>query len=219
MRHGRVNDRFSRGPRLPRWVRWVALVATAGWATLSHAQPIDLAPLLQVETDPSRGLSAGFSDYDALVIGGIQQWNGQPRTDGVVDLVKQTYDSELDGAHRWFVDATVTLFDSAAHAARDIDSSCYPYARGGAAGGGVRARKGVYCVSPVTLMRTDPQNLYLPAKVYSSWVFVRRDRIVVRLYERHKGSKESAKNPIIVDVANRLSKLNASPQPASEFKE
>jgi hypothetical protein len=129
--------------------------------------------------------------------------------------LKQTYDSELDEAHRWFVDVSLTLFDTPERATRDLDSSCNSFARGGASGGPVRARKGVYCISSVTRQSSDPQGLYLPSNFYSSWLFVRRDRLVVRLYERHKGSAKSAKSPIIQDLAERLGKLNAAP----EFRE
>jgi hypothetical protein len=192
-----------------RWaVGIVALAAAMGCATIrpTPPQPVDLSPLLDVQIDPSIGLSSALPDYEALVIGGVQQRTGKARQDGVVDLVKKTYDSELDEFHSWTVDVSVSLFDTPAQAARDLDSSCYSFSRGGASGNPVRWQDGVYCTSPIVHLRNDPLNLYLPANLYSSWVFVRRDRIVLRLYERHHGSPKSAKNAIIVELAERLSK-------------
>jgi len=220
----RVPKRRRLESPLWRWLCLAALVAATGCETFHPPtlfpapEPVDLTPLLEVETDASHGLAAVFPDYEALVIGGVQQWNGQVRQDGVVELLKGSYDSELDEAHRWFVDVTVTLFDTPARAARDLDSSCYSFRRG-AGDSPVRARKGQYCASPAVQAHTDSQNLYLPANVTSSWVFVRRDRIVVRLYERHMGSAKSAKNGIIGDIAARLGKLKSSPPSAREFRE
>jgi hypothetical protein len=189
------------------WVGIVILVAATGCATIQpQPQPIDLSPLLEVQIDPSIGLSSAFPDYEALVIGGVQQRTGKARRDGVVDLVKKTYDSELDEFHSWTVDVSMSRFDTPAEAARDLDSSCYSFSRGGASGNPVRWQDGVYCTSPIVHLRNDPLNLYLPANLYSSWVFVRRDRIVLRLYERHHGSPKSAKNAIIAEIADRLSK-------------
>ena len=190
------------------WLGIVALVAAMGCAAIRpQAEPVDLSPLLEVEIDRPIDLPSGFPDYEALVIGGVQQRNGQDRRDGVVDLVKKTYDSELDESHTWTVDVSVSRFDTPARAALDLDSSCYSFSRGGASGSPVRWRDGVYCASSIVHLRTDPLNLYFPSNLYSSWVFVRRDRIVVRLYERHEGSAKSAKNAIIAELAERLSRL------------
>jgi hypothetical protein len=174
-------------------------------------EPVDLSPLLEVHTDPSIRLFAAFPDYEAPVIGRVQERNGQLRRDGVVDLVKKTYDSELDEFHSWTVDASLTLFDTSEEAARDLDSSCDSFSRGGASGHPVRWQNGVYCVSSIVHLRNDPLHAHLPANLYTSWVFVRRDRIVVRLYERHQGSPKSAKNAIIVELAERLSKRRLEP--------
>src|SRR4030095_2296184 len=120
-----------------------------------------------------------FPDYEPVVVAGIQQRNGTARRDGIVDLVKETYDSELDEFHSWTIDVTVTLFESAARAVRDLDSSCYSFAHGGAPDGRIRWQDGVYCAAPVVRRPNDPENLYQPTELYSSWVFVRRDRIVL----------------------------------------
>lgn len=206
------SEHASPGPHGWWWVGIVALVAAAGCATVRpHAQPVDLSPLLEVQIDPSLDLSSAFPDYEAVVIGGVQQRSGQSRRDDVVDLVKKTYDTELDESRSWTVDVSVSRFDTAARAARDLDSSCYSFSRGGASGNPVRWRDGVYCASSIVHLRNDPLNLYLPSNLYSSWVFVRRDRIVLRLYERHEGSAKSAKNPIIVELAERLSGLTSAP--------
>jgi hypothetical protein len=216
MRRGLWSDRspFRRAGRSRGWwIGIVALVAGMGCSTTARpeSEPVDLSPLLAVHTDASIGLSAGFPDYDAVVVDGVQQWNGQARSDGVVDLVKETYDSELDETHSWFVDVTVTLFDSSARATRVLDSSCHSFARGGASGNPVRWQDGVYCASSVVHRRTDPSNQYLPSNLYSSWVFVRRDRVVLRLYERHEGSARSAKNAIIKELAGRMAKFPPAP--------
>jgi hypothetical protein len=58
----------------------------------------------------------------------------------------------------------------------------------------------------------------MPANVYSSWVIVRNDRLVLRLYERHVDSSKSAKNRIIAEIAERLAKLSP-PASGSEFRE
>ncbi len=121
----------------------------------------------------------------------------------MIDLVTETYDSELDVANRWVVDVTVTLFDTPARAARDLDDSCYSFAHGGGAGG-VRWQQNHYCISSVLHLRNDLRT-HLPVDNYFSWVMVRRDRLVVRLYERHNGSTKSAKNRIIQEIAERLS--------------
>jgi hypothetical protein len=194
------------------------LCAAVLWAVLgcavapvaSQAQSIDLAPVLEVQPDLSGGMARAFPDYEAIVLGGVQQWNGKPSRDGVVELVKETYDTELDESHTWSVDATVTLFDSAESATRDLDASCYSFAHGGASAP-VRSRDGIYCISPVLHVRSDPLRMYLPANVYSSWVIVRNDRIVVRLYERRVGSPKSAKNRILAEIAERLSRLTPPP--------
>jgi hypothetical protein len=213
---GREGVSFGHASRPHGWwgVAIVALVAATGCtsAVLPRAEPVDLSPLLAVHTDASVGLSSAFPDYEAVVVGGVQQWNGQTRSDGVVDLVKETYDSELDASHSWFVDVTVTLFDSPERATRVLDSSCHSFARGGASGYPVRWQDGVYCASSVVHRRTDPLNLYLPTNFFSSWVFVRRDRVVMRLYERHEGTTKSAKNAIIVELAERLSKFPPAPR-------
>ena len=217
MRRASWRDGFPfRRPSRPHGV-WrvgiVALVVATGCATVvgRQAEPVDISPLLAVHTDASIGLSSAFADYEAVVIDGIQQWNGQPRLDGIVDLVTETYGSELDEAHSWFVDVTVTLFDSSARAGRVLDSSCHSFARGGASGNPVRWQDGLYCASSVVHRRTDPSNSYLPSNLFSSWLFVRRDRVVLRLYERHEGSAKSAKNAIIAELAERLSKFPPAP--------
>jgi hypothetical protein len=192
------------------WLGVVVLAAATGCAGIrpQTQQPLDLSPLLEVETGPAVRLSAALPDYEALVIGGVQQRTGQAGPDGVVDLVKKTYDTELDEFHSWTVNVSVSLFDTSTRAARDLDSSCDSFSRGGAAGSPVRWQDGAYCASSIDHRRSDSTNLYLPSNLYSSWVFVRRDRIVVRLYERHEGSATSAKNAIIAELAERLSRLD-----------
>jgi hypothetical protein len=169
---------------------------------------VDLSPLFEVQTDLSRGLALAFPDYQRIVIGGVQQSNGRARGEGIVDLVSESYDTELDTANRWVVDVHITMFDTSARAAKAIDADCYSFAR--SAPGGVRWQEGDYCLSPVVRMQTDPRT-HLPANAYVSWVMARRDRVVVRLYENHRGSSESAKNRIIREIADRLAKL----EPAS----
>jgi hypothetical protein len=189
-----------------------ALLGGAFTPVASWAESVDLAPLLEVQPDLSGGMARAFPDYEAEVIGGVQQWNNKPSRGGVRERVTETYDTELDESNTWSVDATVTLFDSAESASRDLDASCYSFAHGGASAP-VRARDGVYCISPVLHMRSDPLRMYTSANMYTSWVIVRNDRIVVRLYERHVGSSKSAKNRIIAEIAERLSRLRAPTQP------
>jgi hypothetical protein len=216
MRRRFSRDRFCFESASPRWQRWgcvllLALVTATGCAAIRpDPQPIDLSPLMAVRPDPAIGLSFAFPDYQALVTDGVQQRNGEARRDGVVDFVTKTFDSELDELHSWTVDVRVIRFDTPEGAARDLDSSCHSFSRGGAAGEPVRWQDGAYCFSSIGHRHTDPQNLYLPADLYSSWVFVRRDQIVVRLYERHLGSEKSARNRIILEVAERLSRLTPS---------
>jgi hypothetical protein len=195
------------------------LVAILGWAPLaSQAQNVDLAPLLEVHPDLANGMARAFPDYEALVLGGVQQRNGKPSRGGIVEQVKKTYDTELDESNSWSVDAIATLFDTAASASRDLDASCYSFAHGGASAP-VRSRDGVYCLSPVLHVRNDTLRLNLPSNVYSSWLIVRNDRIVVRIYERHIGSKKSAKNRIIAEIAARLANLSAPSATSGEFSE
>ena len=220
-----MNDRVRlnrAGPCAPRCRLGIAvLVAALGWAgtpLASQAQNIDLAPMLEVRPDVSNGIARAFPDYEALVLGGVQQRNGKASRGGIVEQVKETYDTELDESNTWSVDATVTLFDTAESASRDLGASCYSFAHGGASAP-VRSRDGVYCISPVLHVRNDPLRMYLPSNVYSSWLIVRNERIVVRMYERHLGSAKSAKNQILAEVAARLSKLSAPPAAAGEFAE
>jgi hypothetical protein len=218
-----MNERVLRerlGVQLARLLRVAALAAAVGCAGAIGPAPqsVDLAPLLEVRPDLSKGMARAFPDYGALVLGGVQQWNGKPSRDGVVELVKDTYDTELDESHTWSVDATVTLFDTAESASRDLNDSCYSFAHGGASAP-VRSRDGVFCISPVLHVRSDPLRMYLPSNLYSSWVIVRNDRLVVRLYERHVGSPKSAKNRIIAEIAERLGKLTAPPASTGEFVE
>src|SRR5262245_27328608 len=127
-------------PRLVRWLGVAVLWAVVGWQTPALAAPadprdsqtVDLSPLLELPIDLSGGLVRAFPDWEPLVIGTVQQSNRTQRKDGVVELVKKSYDSELDEASRWVVDVSVTLFVSPARAARDLDSSCYSQAHGGA---------------------------------------------------------------------------------------
>ena len=187
-----------------------AVRGCVGTPVRSLAQSVDLAPMLEVHADLSNGMARAFPDYEVLVLGGIQQWNGKPSRDGVVERVKETYDTELDESHTWSVDARLTLYETAAQAGRELDSSCYSFAHGGASAP-VRSREGVYCISPVLHTRTDPLRMYQPSNLYSSWVIVRNDRLVLHLYERHVGSPRSAKNRIIAEIAERLSRLGAAP--------
>ena len=185
-------------------------------APQARAQSVDLAPMLEVRADLSRGMTRAFPDYDTLVLGGVQQWNGKAARGGVVESVRKTYDTELDESNTWSVDATVLLFDTSDRAARELDASCYSFAHGGAASL-VRAREGVFCISSVIHQSSDPV-LHLPTDTYFSWVIARRDRVVLRMFERHVGSSKSAKNRIIAEIAERLGKLSP-PASASEFKE
>jgi hypothetical protein len=220
-----MNDRVlpnRAGRSAQRYGRCVAvLAAVLGCAVTpvaSQAQSVDLAPMLEVRPDLSKGMARAFPDYETLVLGGVQKWNGKPSRDGIVELVKETYDTVLDESHTWSVDATVTLFDTAESATRDLNDSCYSFAHGGASAP-VRSRDGVYCISPVLHVRNDTLRMYMPANVYSSWVIVRNDRLVLRLYEHHVGSAKSAKNRIIAEIAERLSKLSAPPATSGEFVE
>ena len=203
-------DLPRRMPRASWWLALAALAAATGCAAIRpRAESVDLAPLLEVQTEPSTTLLPAFPDYEALVLAGVPRTMGGARPDGVVDRFAETYDWEQNVARSWSIDVSVTLFDTAARAVRDLDSSCNSFAVGGA-WGPIRWEEGLYCVSTVMQRPTDPRNNYTLADFYTSWVFVRRDRIVLRLYERHKDSPKSAKNQIIVELAERLSRLNAS---------
>ena len=205
-------------PRRAWWLGVAVLWAVAGFQTSALAAPedsqaVDLSPVLELPIDLSNGLVRAFPEWEPLVIGGIQQSTRKVRTDGVVELVKKSYDSELDEAGRWVVDVSLTLFASPARAARDLDSSCYSQAHGGASST-VRWRNGVYCISSMMHLTSDPRSLHLPTDTWFSWVLVRRDSLVVRVYERHRSSSRTAKNQIIHEIAERLS-LSGAP-PASE---
>jgi len=180
-------------------------------------QSVDLAPLLEVHADLSRGMTRAFPDYEKLVLGGVQQWNGKALDNGVVETVRKTYDTELDESNTWAVDATLILFDTPERAARELDASCYSFAHGGASSV-VRSREGVFCISSVLYLTSDPV-LHLPANTYFSWVIARSDRVVLRLFERHAGSTKTAKNRIIAEIAERLAKLAPPAARASEFQE
>jgi hypothetical protein len=182
----------------------VAAIGCAKAGFVPRPEPVDLSPLLNGPVDPSLRLFAAFPDYDALALGRISQITGEVRRDGVIDLVSHTYDFDPEHARSWFIDVSVTLFDSADRAIRDLDSSCNSFARGGASGHPVRWQEGSYCLSSVLDRPTDPRDPHETSRVHESWVFVRRDRIVVRLYEHHKKSAASAKNQIIAKVAERL---------------
>ena len=190
----------------------LAVLGCAVTPVSAQAQSVDLAPLLEVHADLSKGIARAFPDYEALVLGRVQKRDGQPRRDGIVEQVKETFDTQLDESHTWSVDATLTLFDTAERAARDLDASCYSFAHGGASAP-VRSRDGIYCISPVLHVHNDPLRTYMAANVYSSWVIVRNDRLVLRLYERHVDSPKSAKNRIIAEIAARLSQLNPASPP------
>ena len=192
----------------------VAVLGCAVTPVSSQAQSVDLAPLLEVQPDLSSGVARAFPDYEALVLGGVQQWNRKPSRDGIVEQVKETYDTELDESNTWSVDATVTLFDTAESASRDLDASCYSFAHGGASAV-VRSREGVFCISSV-LHLNNVQDGQRPSNSYFSWVIARNDRIVLRMYERRLGSPKSAKNRIIAEIAERLSGLSAPPVSSSE---
>jgi hypothetical protein len=207
------------GSRLARWLCAAVLLAATGCRSDSPPadpgdsltlapQAVDLSPILELPMDVSKGVARAFPDYQQLVIGGVQQSNRRVRKDGVVELLRESYDSELDEENRWVVDVSLTRFDTPARAARELDASCYSQVHGGASSS-VRWRESVYCISSVLHMHTDPRNLHLPTNTYFSWVIVRRDGLVLRLYERHQGSPKSAKNQIIREVAGRLSRIGA----------
>lgn len=212
-----MNQSVSAGRRVSSARRVCALAVVSFWvlaggptaavaaaADADDSQTVDLSPLLELPIDLSNGLVRAFPDWELLVVRGVQQSNRKERKDGVLELVKKSYDSELDEASRWVVDVSLTLFDSPARAARDLDSACYSQAHGGASST-VRWRNGVYCISSMLHLHNDPRSLHLPTDTYFSWVLVRRDALVVRVYERHKGSPRTAKNQIIREVADRLS--------------
>lgn len=214
-----------------RGLRVAALAAVVGCAGGGAVQPapkapqpqapapqlaVDLAPLLEVRADLSHGMARAFPDYEKLVLGGVQQWNAKAVETGVVETVRKTYDTELDESNTWAVDATLILFDTPERAARELDASCYSFAHGGASSV-VRAREGVFCISSLMHLSSDPV-LHLPTDTYFSWVIARSDRVVLRLFERHARSTNSAKNRIIAEIAERLAKLSPSAS-ASEFKE
>lgn len=217
-----MNERVLRqrvGLQLARLLRVAALAAAVGCAGAIGPAPqtVDLAPFLEVRADLSNGMARAFPDYETLVLGGVQQWNGKARRDGVVELVKETYDTELDESNTWAVNATVTLFDTARSASRDLDASCYSFAHGGASAV-VRSREGVFCISSV-LHLNNTQDGQRPSNSYFSWVIARNDRVVLRVFERRQGSPKSAKNRIIAEIAERLGKLAAPPASAGEHGE
>src|SRR5262245_59969715 len=132
-------DRSSRGAGLwPRRAAWLGLVGIAGAIGCATLRPrpesVDLTPLLAVQTEPSRTLLPAFPDYEALVVGGVPRTVGESRPEGVVDRFAETYDWQQNDARAWSIDVSVTLFDTAERAIRDLDTSCNSFAVGGAWG-------------------------------------------------------------------------------------
>ena len=63
------------------------------------------------------------------------------------------------------------------------------------------------CISPIGQLRNDPEGGLLPSNTYRSYLFLQLDKLVISLEESYMGSAKTAKNPIIVEIAERVSKL------------
>jgi len=61
------------------------------------------------------------------------------------------------------------------------------------------------CVSPVGQLRADPEGLYLPQDQYYSFVVVRKEVLLIEIWEIRRKSSFGSISRVVADLAHRLS--------------
>lgn len=188
--------------------RVLVLLLISGSGCVSvRPQPIDVSPLVAMELDLSRGLAAGFGDFEGSTRDGIVVSSGSRRSDGIVERWGKWF-SERDADTRWQVDVRVTLLDSPTRAREFLASYC-AFAEWVAEGeiqsreeGDVR-----FCWSPIVQLRNDPEGGSIPSDQYYSIAGFQRDRLVIQMDESYFGESATAKARVIRDLSDRLQRV------------
>jgi hypothetical protein len=61
------------------------------------------------------------------------------------------------------------------------------------------------CLGPVAQLRADPEGGSLPRDEYLSFAVVRRDSVVIEIWEVRGGHASGSMSQVIADLAHRLS--------------
>ena len=183
------------------------LISGSGCASV-RPQPIDVSPLVAVELDLSRGLAAGFGDFEGSTRDGIVVSSGSRRSDGIVERWGNWF-SERDAERpRWQVHVYVMLLDSPARARESLASYC---ARADwVAEGQIQSREegdARFCWSPIVQLRNDPEGGCIPGIVHYSVAGFQRDRLVIQMDESYFGESATAKARVIRDLSDRLQRV------------
>jgi hypothetical protein len=101
----------------------IAVALACGRHASVTPQRVDLSPLSAVHPDLSSGVRSSFEDYEALVLGGVQQRTGLRRKDGVIELFTKLYGTNEADKHPFSVDVDVALFKTRADAKRHFENA------------------------------------------------------------------------------------------------
>ena len=171
-------------------------------------QPVDLSPLLKLDPDLSQGLTRAFSDWEAITLAGVSQRTGKPGLHGVEEMWEKDYFSVRDGRQEWMIWVRVELHDSNDGALEWLRHECASQGETFAASpelvvdGSWR-----YCKTPIGQLRNDPEGGGFPSEEYVSFVGIQFDQLVLTLDETYRSDAKTAKNELIVELAERLARL------------
>ncbi len=180
------------------------LLPLAGGCASVTSQQLDFSPLVGVDLDLSRGLAAGFSDFEEHTAaegqyGVVERWG------------KDAFENK--GTPAWRVSITAIVMDSVTAAERELTDHCVIYNRkaGLFADKIETAEQGDarWCWSPVVQLRNESE-LSLPSNTFYSVAAFQRDRLVIEMAESYFDEPATAKNPIIRELAERLRKVSAA---------
>ena len=176
------------------------LLALASGCVSVTPQELDFSPLVAVDLDLSRGLAAGFSDFenyspDRVTYDVVERWGN--------DVVQRNGSSM-----KWHVSIRAIVLDSVRAATDELGRYC---TRAEWVGKG-KLQTGAdgdarYCWSPIAQQRNDPEGGCIPSIQFYSVAAFQRDRLVIEMDENYLGEPATAKNPIIRELAERLRKV------------
>jgi hypothetical protein len=179
---------------------WLPL---AGGCASVTPQQLDFSPLVGVDLDLSRGLAAGFSDFE-------EHTKAEGRY-GVVERWGKDASESTGTSTAWRVSITAIVLDSVKAAERELTDQCVIYNRkaGLFADQIETAEQGDarWCWSPVVQLRNKSE-MSLPSDTFYSVAAFQRDRLVIEMAESYFDEPATAKNPIIRELAERLRKVS-----------
>jgi hypothetical protein len=183
----------------------LVLALTSGCASVTP-QKLDFSPLVAVELDLSRGLAAGFSDFE--------EHKAAEGKNGVVELWGKHTVQAREESSAWQVSITAIVMSSAETAERELADQCVIYNRKAGLFPGEIETAGQgdaqWCWSPVVRLRKDPEGGPLTSATFYSVAAFQRDRLVIEMTESHSDEPATVKNAIIRELAERLRKISAA---------